>query len=181
MATADAVRKARDEGFDLVEIAPNASPPVCKIIDIGKYKYELAKKAKEAKKKQHVIKLKEIKLRPKTDEHDYAYKMEHAIEFLKKGDRVKVTVVFRGREMAHQEFGYQILTRAKKDLSDYSNVEVDGQMDGKRLTSVFLPAPNKQKQAPKEKSSAPAAAAPVPPNPVTAKNPLVTNTIQEGI
>jgi translation initiation factor IF-3 len=118
-------------------------------MDLGKFKYEKAKKAKEAKKKQHIIKLKEIKLRPKTDEHDYQIKMSHVREFLKKGDRVKITIVFRGREMTHLEFGRQLMGRIRTEMTDVAQMEIDGRMDGKRMTSILIPG-SKQKVKPQE-------------------------------
>lgn len=136
--------------MDLIEIAPTANPPVCKIMNFGKYKYQIAKKAKEAKKKQHTIKLKEIKMRPITDTHDYHYKMEHAREFLQDGDKVKLTVVFRGREMAHQEFGHDIVDRMRKDLEDIAMVEIGSRMEGKRMTTIFMPLPKSKMHKPKE-------------------------------
>lgn len=142
--TEQAIRRAKDEGLDLIEIAPNASPPVCKIMDFGKYKYEKAKKEKLAKKKQHVIKLKEIKLRPKTEAHDYDFKLKHAREFLDKGDRVKITIVFRGREMAHTEFGHELKQRIINDLADISTVETNGKMEGKRMITILIPSTNKK-------------------------------------
>jgi len=118
MSNKEALERAQQAGLDLIEIAPNATPPVCKIMDFGKFKYQEAKKEKQARKKQHTVKLKEIKLRPNTDDHDYGYKMKHAREFLEEGDRVKITIVFRGREMAHLEFGKNlkeaILNTAKR-------------------------------------------------------------------
>lgn len=152
METRDAMRQAQDEDLDLIEIAPNAAPPVCRIMDFGKYKYQISKKAKEAKKKQHNVKLKEIKFRPKTDPHDYQYKMEHAKEFLQKGDRVKVTVVFRGREMAHLEFGRRLVDQLKADLEGIASAELEGRMEGKRMTSILVPVSSKTKPSkPKEK------------------------------
>jgi translation initiation factor IF-3 len=146
IATRDAMQLAQAAGLDLVEVAPNANPPVCRIMDYGKFKYEKAKKAKEAKKKQHVVHLKEIKMHPKTEEHDYHFKMEHARGFLIKGDRVKGTVVFRGREIAHIEFGKRILERLSKDLADISLIELDCRMEGRNLISVYLPDKVKIKQ-----------------------------------
>ena len=122
VATQEALATAESEGLDLIEISPTAKPPVCKISDFGKYKYELAKKQKDAKKKQHIVHLKEIKMHPKTEEHDYAYRIKHAREFLAEGDRVRVTVVFKGREMAYLDFGRKILEKAEADLQDIANV-----------------------------------------------------------
>jgi translation initiation factor IF-3 len=131
--------RAESNGLDLVEIAPTADPPVCRIMDYGKFKYEKSKKAKEAKKKQHVMHLKEIKLHPKTDEHDFNFKMEHARKFLIKGDRVKATVVFRGREITHTDFGQKILERLTEGLSDLAQVEIGAKMEGRNMISIFVP------------------------------------------
>ena len=139
MPAAEALMRAVTAGFDLVEIAPNADPPVCKIMDYGKFKYEKAKKAKEAKKKQHVMHLKEIKLHPKTDEHDFKFKMDHARKFLIKGDRVKITIVFRGREITHIDFGMRMLEKATKVIIDLSQMEMTPKMEGRNLISIFVP------------------------------------------
>ncbi|MBN2187891.1 MAG: translation initiation factor IF-3 [Chitinispirillaceae bacterium] len=139
MTVPEALSRAMTAGYDLVEISPSADPPVCKIMDYGKFKYEKAKKAKEAKKKQHVMHLKEIKLHPKTDEHDFRFKMEHARSFLIKGDRVKVTVVFRGREITHINFGAQMLEKATNVIIDLSQVEMTPKMEGRSLISIFVP------------------------------------------
>jgi translation initiation factor IF-3 len=135
----DALTRANAAGFDLVEISPNAEPPVCKIMDYGKFKYEKSKKLKEAKKKQHVMHLKEIKLHPKTDEHDFSFKMEHARNFLLKGDRVKITIVFRGREITHIEFGSRMMEKAVKTIIDLSTMEMNPKMEGRNLISIFVP------------------------------------------
>jgi translation initiation factor IF-3 len=134
-----ALQRAMDVGLDLVEVAPNAEPPVCRIMDYGKFKYEKAKKAKEARKKQHVVHLKEIKLHPKTEEHDYNFKMKHARDFLMRGDRVKATVVFRGREITHIEFGRQILERFDKDIADLAMIELSCKMEGRNMVSMYVP------------------------------------------
>jgi len=139
MATKDAIRLAKEKGFDLVEVSPQARPPVCKIMDYGKYKYELAKKAKDAKKKQRVFQLKEMRFRPKTEEHDYTFKMKHLKEFLSQGNKVKVFVEFRGREKAHIEFGQKILDKLKSDLSDVGEPIAKSQMEGRSLTLSFIP------------------------------------------
>jgi translation initiation factor IF-3 len=142
----DALSRADAAGFDLVEISPNAEPPVCKIMDYGKFKYEKSKKIKEAKKKQHVMHLKEIKLHPKTDEHDFAFKMEHARNFLLKGDRVKITIVFRGREITHIEFGSRMMEKAMKTIIDISTMEMNPKMEGRNLISIFVPEKLKVKE-----------------------------------
>jgi len=139
MTVPEALTHAVSAGYDLVEISPNADPPVCKIMDYGKFKYEKAKKAKEAKKKQHVMHLKEIKLHPKTDDHDFKFKMEHARNFLIKGDRVKITVVFRGREITHIDFGRLMLEKATGVIIDLSQIEMPPKMEGRSLISIFVP------------------------------------------
>lgn len=139
MTVADALQRAEASTLDLVEIAPTADPPVCRIMDFGKFKYEKSKKAKEAKKKQHVMHLKEIKLHPKTDEHDFQFKMEHARKFLLKGDRVKATVVFRGREITHLDFGREILKRLDGLLLDLAVVETEAKMEGRNMISIYVP------------------------------------------
>jgi len=146
IATRDALAMAQAAGLDLVEVAPNAVPPVCRIMNYGKFKYEKSKKAKEAKKKQHVVHLKEIKMHPKTEDHDYRWMMGHAREFLIKGDRVKGTIVFRGREIAHLEFGRRILDKLTADLADISTVESNARMEGRNMISIFLPDKPKIRQ-----------------------------------
>lgn len=137
--TREALRIASDKGFDLVEISPTARPPVCKIMDYGKYKYELNKKAKSAKKKQHVIHLKEMRLRPKIEEHDYQFKLKHVREFLEKGNKVKVYVEFRGREMAHKELGEKIIQKLEEDIKDIGAVEQRPKFEGRSLSLIFTP------------------------------------------
>ncbi len=139
LATRDAIHMAQEKGFDLVEVSPQARPPVCKIMDYGKYKYELAKKAKDAKKKQRYLQLKEMRFRPKTDQHDYTFKMRHVREFLMQGNKVKIMVVFRGRERSHMEFGERILDKLKTDLSDVGEAEPRPRMEGRTLTLNFMP------------------------------------------
>jgi len=139
MPIAEAQSHADSSGLDLVEVAPNADPPVCRIMDYGKFKYEKSKKAKEAKKKQHVMHLKEIKLHPKTDAHDFNFKMDHARKFLLKGDRVKATVVFRGREITHIDFGQQVLNRLNTCLEDIAQVEMAQKMEGRNMISIYVP------------------------------------------
>jgi translation initiation factor IF-3 len=130
---------AIDAGLDLVEIAPNADPPVCKILDFGKYKYEEQKKKNEAKKKQKVIEVKEIKFRPSIDDHDYDVKMRSMTKFIGEGDKVKVTMRFRGRELAHQELGMDVLMRVKGDLDTIAKVEQFPRMEGRQMTMVVSP------------------------------------------
>lgn len=135
----DALDRAEDAGLDLVEIAPEAKPPVCKILDYGKFKYETQKKANEARKKQKVIDVKEIKMRPNIDHHDYDVKMRAMNKFLGEGDKVKVTLRFRGREMAHQELGLKVLERVRDDLESVSKVEQFPKMEGRQMTMVVAP------------------------------------------
>lgn len=137
LSTRDAITLATGGGFDLIEISPTANPPVCRIGDFGKYKYELAKKQKDAKKKQHIVHLKELKMHPKTEEHDYGYRLKHAKEFLLDGDKVKFTVTFKGREMAYLEFGRKLLDQAAADLADIADCELKARMEGKNMFSVF--------------------------------------------
>jgi len=143
MDTRDAIRAAREKGMDLVEVAPNAEPPVCKIIDFGKFQYLAKKKANEAKKKQVIITVKEVKFRPGTDEHDYSYRMKHAREWLTEGDKVKATIWFRGREMTHRELGARILEKLEKDLADISEVEMRPRMEGNQMFTIFGPKRHK--------------------------------------
>jgi translation initiation factor IF-3 len=130
---------ASEERLDLVEVAATAKPPVCRVMDYGKFKFEAAKKAKQAKAKQHVIKVKEIKLHPKTDKNDYSYRLKHAIEFLEKGFKVKASMIFRGREMAHQDFGRRLLDRMAEDLKEHSELESGSKMEGNTMHMMFGP------------------------------------------
>ena len=130
---------ALDAGFDLVEISPNADPPVCKVLDYGKYKYEAQKKANEARKKQRVIEVKEIKMRPNIDDHDYIVKMKSMVRFLDEGDKVKVTLRFRGREMAHQDLGQKVLQRVRDDLAEKVKVEQFPRLEGRQVVMVVAP------------------------------------------
>ena len=138
VATPRALEIAFSKGLDLVEVAPKARPPVCKIMDYGKYLYENSKKAKAAKKKQHQISLKEMRFRPKTEEHDYQFKLNQVKEFLESGAKVKIFVVFRGRELAHKEMGYKILDRLKEDLAEMAEPELPSRMEGRHLSMMFL-------------------------------------------
>jgi translation initiation factor IF-3 len=124
--------------LDLVEISPDANPPVCKVLDFGKYKYEISKREKDSKKKQHVIVLKEIRLRPRTEDHDLEFKMKHARKFLEQKNKVKFTVQFRGREMAYKEFGEKLLDRVIDILDDIAKVETDKKFEGRRLTMTMI-------------------------------------------
>lgn len=131
--------KAADFGLDLVEVQPNAEPPVCKILDYGKYKYEAQKRANEARKKQKTIEVKEIKFRPNIDEHDYQVKMRNVNKFLSGGDKVKVTLRFRGREMAHQELGANVLKRVREETDEIAKVEAMPKMEGRQMVMVLGP------------------------------------------
>ena len=135
----EALEIARDRGLDLVEVAPNARPPVCRIMDYGKFKYEESKKAKRAKAKQHQQRVKTVKFRPKTEEHDYAFKKKHIIEFLDEGAKVKVVVMFRGREMAYVELGERIIQRLLEDLKDVALLDDDPKLEGRNLTLMVSP------------------------------------------
>jgi translation initiation factor IF-3 len=143
MDTRDAIQEARNRGVDLVEIAPNAKPPVCKIIDYGKFLYEQKKRAHEAKKKQVTVQVKEIKFRPGTDDHDYDYRMKHAREWLEEGDKVRAAIAFRGREMTHRELGAKILKRLTEELADIAEVEVAPKMEGYQMFTIFIPKKGK--------------------------------------
>jgi translation initiation factor IF-3 len=137
--TKEAIEIAIEYGLDLVEVSPNAEPPVCKILDYGKYKYEEQKKRNEAKKKQKVIAIKEIKMRPSIDIHDYETKMKAAHKFLDNGDKVKVTIRFRGREMAHQDLGLKVLVRMRDELAEITKVEQMPKSEGRMMTMVLAP------------------------------------------
>lgn len=136
----DALSQARAAGLDLCEIAANARPPVCKLMDFGKYKFELAKKQKEARKKQKVIQVKEVKISPKIGDHDLQIKKERALEFLSEGDKVKVTMIFRGRQNAHPEIGQQIMARMVEQLKTSAQVDRDLKQEGNQLTVIFAPS-----------------------------------------
>ena len=139
LAINEAINIAKQEGLDLIEISPNANPPVCKIIDIGKYKYDLQKKANKAKKKQKVVNLKEIKLRPVTEIHDYNFKLKNAQKFLEKGDKVKFTVRFKGREMQHTGLGKELMKRIISDTASLGKVEVDPKLEGRQIIMIVQP------------------------------------------
>ena len=130
---------AQDVGLDLVEVSPNADPPVCKLLDYGKFKYEAQKKAAEARKRQKTIDVKEIKLRPAIDDHDYDVKMRAIKRFIEEGDKVKLTLRFRGRELAHQELGYKLLDRVRADVAEVTKVEQDPKMEGRQMVMVIAP------------------------------------------
>jgi translation initiation factor IF-3 len=166
MATPAAVRRAQDMGLDLILIAPTAEPPVAKAMDYGQWQYEQKKKQHEAKRKQHVIQVKELKFRPNTDDHDYDFKKEHAIRFLKEGNRVKAVVQFRGREIAHTDLGRKLLLRFADDLTGIGTIEGQPRLEGRNAHVIISPvkvaAPAKEKkEKPKEQQPAPTAASPV--------------------
>ena len=139
MEVDQALSQAQALGLDLVEVAPMARPPVVRIMDYGKYKFEQAKQARLAKKKQHVIQLKEVKYRPGIDDHDFETKTRHARRFLEEGNKVKVTLMFRGRQIAHPELGKQVVDRVAHDLADIGKVESDAKMEGKSMTMILAP------------------------------------------
>tara|TARA_Y100000816_G_C25906797_1_gene472971 strand:+ start:4 stop:549 length:546 start_codon:yes stop_codon:yes gene_type:complete len=135
----EAILKAKDENLDLIEIAPNVQPPVCKIMDMGKYKYDQQKKINKAKKKQKKIELKEIKLRPVTEVHDYTFKIKNAQKFISKGDKVKFTIRFKGREMQHTKLGNELMEKIKNDMQNIGRVELQPKFDGKQMIMVIQP------------------------------------------
>ena len=137
--TNEAITIAKNQGLDLIEIAPNASPPVCKIMDMGKFKYDAQKKANKAKKKQKKIELKEIKLRPVTEVHDYSFKIKNAQKFIAKGDKVKFTIRFKGRELQHSHLGNELMSKIKEDMKDIGKVELHPKFDGKQMIMVIQP------------------------------------------
>ena len=139
MELEEAIEKAEEQGMDLVEVSPNSDPPVCRIMDYGQYKYQQSKRLHEAKKNQKIIHLKEIKLRPKTEEHDFLFKLKHALEFIECGDKVKVSVFFRGREMIHQELGRRLLDKFADLSSETAMIEVAPKMEGRSLSMVIAP------------------------------------------
>tara|TARA_B100002003_G_scaffold59103_1_gene54636 strand:+ start:231 stop:776 length:546 start_codon:yes stop_codon:yes gene_type:complete len=137
--TNEAISKAKEEGLDLIEIAPKARPPVCKIMDMGKFRYDAQKKANKAKKKQKKIELKEIKLRPVTEVHDYTFKIKNAQKFLSKGDKVKFTIKFRGRELQHSHLGNELMNKIMQDMQEIGRVELQPKFDGKQMIMVIQP------------------------------------------
>jgi len=172
METEKALALAEERGLDLVEVSPTARPPVCRIVDYGKYKYEANKKQRQSKKKQHTVQVKEIKLRPKIEEHDFQFKKRHAVEFLEASDKVKFTVIFRGRELDHKENGAKLLKRMIEELKDIGVVERPAMFEGRLMTmymgpAATVPPPKKKQSAPKsgdkkekKKETAPAASEP---------------------
>ena len=139
MPLAEALRLAESQELDLVEVSPTARPPVCRIMDYGKYKYEQSKKAQEARKKQTVVSIKEVKMRPKTDEHDFDFKLKNVKRFLEEGNKTKITVVFRGREMAHPEFGRRMLDRVTNELQGLAVIEQSPRMEGRAISMIVAP------------------------------------------
>ena len=137
LVTAEALKRAEEAGLDLVEVAPTAAPPVCRIMDYSKYKYEQEKREKEARKKQKVVHLKEIRLSPKIGEHDYQFKLRNLEEFLKRGDKVKITMMFKGREMAHVDLGRKILDRLSSDISQIGEIEEPARQEGRFINMVI--------------------------------------------
>lgn len=158
MPPEQALRLAVESGLDLVEVSPESVPPVCRILDYGKYRYAMNKKAQEARKKQRVIQVKEVKFRPKTDEHDYEFKKNNIIRFLSRGKKVKATVIFRGRENMHRDIGYRILARIRQEVVDYGQVESEPRQEGPFLDMILSP----------KKWSGPGAAPSPPPAPSAA-------------
>jgi translation initiation factor IF-3 len=155
MDTRDALALAREKGLDLVEVSPTARPPVCRVMDFGKYKYEEAKKQRAAKRKQHSFQIKEVKLRPKIEDHDYTFKMAAARKFLEQHHKVKLTIMFRGREMAHPELGERLLQRVIQDIGDSGIVEHTPRLEGRFLTTVVAPRPARGGVKPRRDSEEP--------------------------
>jgi translation initiation factor IF-3 len=147
LATRDALAKARELGLDLVEVSPTSRPPVCRIMDFGKYKYEQAKKARVSRKRQHQVVLKEIKLRPKIEDHDYEFKKRHITDFLDHGDKVKVTLMFRGREMAHADLGRKLLEQLSEELKEVAKVEAPPRQEGRTMILLLAPSGNRPRPA----------------------------------
>ena len=139
MSPQQALQTAMSLGLDLVEVAPDANPPVCRIMDYGKYRYEQSKKAKDAKKKQSIIQVKEIKMRPKTDEHDFQFKARHIEKFLKEGNKAKITMIFRGRELMHTDLGRKLLDRLAEDLKETAMIEQMPRQEGKTMVMILAP------------------------------------------
>ena len=167
MPTQAAIRRAQELGFDLILVSPTAEPPVAKAMDYGQWQYENKKKQQEAKKKQHVIQVKELKFRPNTDDHDYEFKKNHAIQFLQEGNRVKAVVQFRGREIAHVDLGHKLLVRFAQDLSQFGQIEGNPRLEG-RLVHVIISPVKKEKEKEKEKPKPKPAASPSPSRPPAA-------------
>ena len=139
LAVKEAIRLAEEQGLDLVEVAPGASPPVCRVMNYGKYKYQQNKRSQEAKKNQTVIHVKEVKVRPRTEEHDYQFKLRHILRFLEEGNKVKVSLLFRGREIAHPEFGREMLARIQESVKEKAVVEQTPRMEGRIMVMILSP------------------------------------------
>ena len=168
MATHDAIRRAQELGLDLIVVSPTAEPPVAKAMDFGQWQYEQKKKQQEAKKKQHVIQVKELKFRPNTDDHDYDFKLNHAMRFLAEGNRVKAVVQFRGREIAHTELGRKLLLRFAKDLTEHGATEGLPKLEGRNAHVIISPI---KKDAVKDKAKKPGEIQPSQPRPAAAAIP----------
>jgi translation initiation factor IF-3 len=154
MAVSEALRTAREMELDLVEVAPTSRPPVCRIMDFGKYRYEQAKRDQKAKRKQHLAVVKEVKLRPKIEEHDFDFKMKHARKFLEERDKVKVSVLFRGRELSHMELGYALIESVVQALADIASVEQKPALEGRMLVMMLSPKPGASPAKPKRDEGA---------------------------
>lgn len=152
VSKSDALSMAKERGFDLVEVSAESRPPVCRIMDYGKFVYDLQKKAKTAKKKQHTIQLKEVRFRPKIEEHDYDFKLKHIVEFLQQGFKIKIMVRFKGRELVHKELGFKVIERLEADIAQYGRFEIPGKMEQRSITGVIAPM-GAQKPVVKEKES----------------------------
>jgi len=168
LRTDEALRRAEEAGFDLVEVSPKAMPPVCKIMDFGKFKYETAKKTKEARKHQSTVTVKEIKFRPKTDDHDLDFKVKHIRRFLLEGNKAKLVVVFRGREIVHPETGQDVLKRVMELTNDIAQVEQNPMMEGRRMLMIIAPRAGVVRAVQPAAPAAPAPAAPRPAAPAPA-------------
>jgi len=150
MSLKDAQRLAIDKALDLIEIVPNAEPPVCKLMDFGKYKYELAKKEKHQKKHQHITLVKEIRFHPNTDTHDFEFKVRHARAFIEEGHKVKAAVVFKGREITYQELGHKMLDNFTERLGDIAKIDQPAKMEGRQMVAYYVPDKSKKKSEPKK-------------------------------
>ncbi|MCB1161522.1 MAG: translation initiation factor IF-3 [Candidatus Krumholzibacteriia bacterium] len=146
IATSVAMEMAQERGLDLVEVSPGSRPPVCRIMDFGKYKYEQSKKAKEARKKQHTVVVKEVQFRPKTDDHDYGFKLRNIIRFLEHKDKVKVTLRFRGREMSHMDFAMQTFQRLMADIAEHGKIEQEPKQEGRTVVMILAPLNEKERR-----------------------------------
>ena len=153
MPTREALRMAEEQHLDLVEVAPKAKPPVCRIMDFGKYRYEQQKREKEAKKKQKVISIKEVKLRPNIEQHDFDVKLKNALRFVEEGNKVKVTIMFRGRELSHPELGKEVLGRVAEKLGDSVSIERNAKLEGKNMTMIVAPKVQKASKPQKSKET----------------------------